>query len=164
MKKKDTNLYYDYLGDKLKPFVEAEFNRKNRFIITYPKELGLDEWVTYSSTPIELQLPNETMLSGIHDPLAPEVTVYSDLVIEVQDPVSPSSAQKVMKFMKDEWKSKEPRRLVYLYKNLAPTGEVTRTSEVLAFIKSVDFGSLDYDSDELLRIKLTLGVDHVRLV
>ena len=37
----------------LRAFSETEFIRKNRFLITYPEELGLDEWVTYSSTPIE---------------------------------------------------------------------------------------------------------------
>jgi len=154
----------DHISPILKTFSEVEFNRKNRFLITYPEELGLPEWVTYSSTPIKLQLPEDNLLKGVSNPQAPEVVVYSDLVIEIQDPVSPSSAKKVMKFMNDEMRSEKPRQLTYLYKSIDPTGQVTRTTKVLAFVKNVHFGELDYSSDELLRIKLTLGVDHVSLV
>jgi len=146
------------------PHLKGEFARKNRFIITYPEALGLDEWVTFSSSPLELQLPEKGLLDGISDPLAPEAVVYSDLVIDIYDPITPSSAQKVMKFMADEFNCTTPRHLPYIYKKLDPTGKPSETWEVWAFIKAVDFGELNYDDDELVKIRLTLGVDHVTLL
>jgi hypothetical protein len=145
-----------YMGDRLKPFTEVEFNRKNRFIITYPEELGLSEWVTFSSTPINFSITYDTIS---------ELTSksYDDLIIEVYDPISPSSAQKVMKFMGDEFQCDNPRQLIYLYRTLDPVGNVTKTWEVTAHIKSVKFGDLEYGSDELMKITLTLGVDRVEL-
>ena len=47
---------------------------------------------------------------------------------------------------------------------LDPTGTITSKWEINGYGKSIDFGSLNYHSDNMTNIKLTMGVNSANLI
>ena len=90
------------------------------------------------------------------------------LSVQLHDPIAPSGAQQVMEWIRTHYESVSGRagyadfykRDIQL-KMLDPIGTVIELWDIKgAFIKSATFGSLDYGSDDIMMIDLTLEFDN----
>ena len=94
--------------------------------------------------------------------------VWSDITVELHDPIAPSAAQQVMEWIRTHYESVSGRagyadfykRDIQL-KMLDPVGTVVELWDIKgAIITNASFGSLSYESDDLMKVSLTLQVDN----
>lgn len=114
----------------------------NRFVVEFPKELGIQEWT----------------ISGISNPHFVN-NKWEDIRIQFIDVVglmSPITALYKLTKMKKKWLSRKPL-FTFNIKLVDPTGvEIERWEISTKSIKEVDFGSLDYNYDKFIRLSLLL--------
>lgn len=93
---------------------------------------------------------------------------WSSISVDLHDPIAPSGAQQVMEWVRTHMESVSGRagyadfykRDIQL-KMLDPIGTVVELWDIKgAFITSANFGALNYSSDDLMKISLTLEVDN----
>jgi len=92
---------------------------------------------------------------------------FADIKLDLHDPIAPSGAQQVMEWIRTHHESISGRAgYADFYKRdcqlkmVDPIGTVVELWDMKgAFIKSADFGSVDYNGDEPLGISLTLRMD-----
>lgn len=149
-----------------------EPKRKNRFILRFPSELGINEWfvettsrpkITIKSTEIPF-LNTKRYVAGIYE--------WNTIGVTLRDPIGPSAAQAMMEWVRLHAES-VTGRMGYAagYKKdielemLDPTGVVIeKWSLIQCFLTDVDFGSLGYSDDALAGITLTLRPDYCVLL
>lgn len=149
-----------------------EPKRKNRFILRFPSELGINEWfvettnrpkITIKSTEIPF-LNTKRYVAGIYE--------WGTIGVTLRDPIGPSAAQAMMEWVRLHAES-VTGRMGYAagYKKdielemLDPTGVVIeKWSLIQCFLTDVDFGSLGYSDDALAGITLTLRPDYCVLL
>jgi hypothetical protein len=93
---------------------------------------------------------------------------FGDLSIELHDPIAPSGAQQVMEWIRTHQEMVSGRAgYADFYKRdcqlkmLDPVGTVVELWDFKgAFIKSATYNTVDYSSDEVLKISLTLKFDN----
>ena len=91
-----------------------------------------------------------------------------DISVSLHDPIAPSGAQQVMEWIRTHYESVSGRAgYADFYKRdiqlklLDPVGTVVELWDIKgAFITSSGFGTLDYGSDGLMEISLTLQFDN----
>jgi hypothetical protein len=96
---------------------------------------------------------------------------WEDIKIELYDPIVPSAAQKVMEWVRLGHESITGRRgYADFYKKditikmLGPVGDVVEKWKLKgALIVNVDFGDLDYSSDDIAQIDIDLAYDYAIL-
>ncbi len=94
--------------------------------------------------------------------------VWSSITVDLHDPIAPSGAQQVMEWIRTHYESVSGRAgYADFYKRdlqlkmLDPIGTVVELWDIKgAQIQSANFGSLSYDSDDIMKISLTLDVDN----
>ena len=93
---------------------------------------------------------------------------WSDISVELHDPIAPSGAQQVMEWIRTHYESVSGRagyadfykRDIQL-KMLDPVGTVVELWDIKgAIITNAGFGALSYESEDLMKISLTLKVDN----
>lgn len=152
----------------LKAPLEYEPLRKNRFLVRFPSDLGIQEWwVSNASRPTINQ-------SGVEIPFLNTSTwvvgryTWDEINITMRDPIGPSASQAVMEWVRLASESVTGRQgYAVSYKRdlvlemLDPTG-VAVSSWVIknAFPTSVAFGDLSYDDDALATIEITVRPDY----
>ena len=146
--------------------------RKNRFILRFPDELGIQEWwVSTASRPKytsdEVSIPflnTETYVIGRFR--------WESMSVTFRDPIGPSAAQALMEWVRLCAES-VTGRMGYAagYKQnvdlemLDPTGVVVEKWILEGtFMTDVNFGSLSYSQDALADISATLRMDRCILV
>ena len=93
---------------------------------------------------------------------------FGDISLTLHDPIAPSGAQQVMEWIRTHYESVSGRAgYADFYKRdcqlkmLDPIGTVIELWDIKgALLTSVNFGSLDYGSDEIMKIDLTMKVDN----
>ena len=93
---------------------------------------------------------------------------FSDISVTLHDPIAPSGAQQVMEWIRTHYESVSGRAgYADFYKRdcqlkmLDPIGTVIELWDIKgALLTGVNFGSLDYGSDEIMKIELTMKVDN----
>ena len=152
--------------------IPYEPKRKNRFILRFPSELGINEWfvestsrpkITIGATAIPF-LNTERYVAGKY--------TWGTINVTFRDPIGPSAAQALMEWVRLHAES-VTGRLGYAagYKKdvdlemLDPTG-VAVEKWILqgCFLTSVDFDSLGYSEEGLITVKATLRPDRCILV
>ena len=96
---------------------------------------------------------------------------WQDIEITLYDPIVPSGAQQVMEWVRLSHESITGRRgYADFYKKdisfylLGPVGDkIEQWTLKGAFIKSANFGGLDFDSNDVADITLSLGFDYALL-
>lgn len=148
----------------LKMPVEYEPLRKNRFLLRFPSDLGIQEWwvtsasrpsITIGSTEIPF-LNTSTYVAGRYH--------WDTITISLKDPIGPSASQAVMEWVRLHAESVTGRMgYAVAYKRdlilemLDPTGTVVSQWILKACqITDAKFGDLDSNSDDLATIELTL--------
>lgn len=148
----------------LKMPVEYEPLRKNRFIMRFPSDLGIQEWwvnntsrpsITIGNTEIPF-LNTSTYVAGRYK--------WESINITLRDPIGPSASQAVMEWVRLHAESVTGRMgYAVAYKRdlvlemLDPTG-TSVSCWVLKNCQITDakFGELNYDSDDVATIELTV--------
>jgi hypothetical protein len=152
--------------------IPYEPKRKNRFILRFPSELGINEWfvestsrpkITIGSTAIPF-LNTEKYVAGKY--------TWGTISVTFRDPIGPSAAQALMEWVRLHAES-VTGRMGYAagYKKtieldmLDPTGVVIEKWQLVdTFLTDVDFGSLGYGEDGLANITVTLRPDYCVLL
>lgn len=148
----------------IKAPVEYEPLRKNRFLLRFPSDLGIQEWwvsaasrPTISQTAIEIPFLNTSnWVVGRY--------LWEEVTVTLRDPIGPSASQAVMEWVRLHSESATGRQgYAVAYKRdlilemLDPTG--TAVSQWIlksTMIVSAAFGELSYEDDALADITLTL--------
>lgn len=152
----------------LKAPLEYEPLRKNRFILRFPSDLGIQEWwvsnasrptITMNATEIPF-LNTSTWVVGRY--------IWEEISVTLRDPIGPSASQAVMEWVRLASESATGRQgYAVAYKRdlvlemLDPTG--TAVSQWIiknAMPTSVAFGELSYDDDALADITINIRPDY----
>lgn len=148
----------------IKAPVTYELLRKNRFLLRFPSDLGIQEWwvastgrpgITMSSVEIPF-INTSNYVIGRYN--------WEEISLTLREPIGPSASQAVMEWVRLHSESATGRQgYAVAYKRdlilemLDPTG--TAISQWIikeAMITSCKFEELDYNSDELATISLTI--------
>jgi len=141
--------------------------RKNRFILRFPDELGIQEWWVsttsrpkYTSQEVEIPFLNtSTYVIGRFN--------WESISVTFRDPIGPSATQALMEWVRLHSESVTGRQgYAAGYKKdvelemLDPTGVVVQKWILQSCqLNDVDFGGLDYSSSDLADITATLRFD-----
>ncbi len=152
----------------LKAPIEYEPLRKNRFLLRFPSDLGIQSWwVASASRPTitmgETQIPfinTSTWVVGRY--------IWEQLSVTLRDPIGPSASQAVMEWIRLASESVTGRQgYAVAYKRdlilemLDPTGVVVSQWIIKNAMPVVgNFGDLSYDDDALATIELTIRPDY----
>ena len=152
--------------------IPYEPKRVNRFILSFPSELGINEWyvestsrpaITIASTPIPF-LNTERYVAGRY--------TWGEIPVTVRDPIGPSAAQALMEWVRLHAES-VTGRMGYAagYKKdvtlqmLDPTGVVVEKWILIGcFLTKADFQAVNYGQDGLATIQASLRPDYCVLV
>jgi hypothetical protein len=145
--------------------------RKNRWLLRFPADLGIQEWwcksasrpkISQEAKAIEF-INTETYVVGRYK--------WNSMQVVLRDPIGPSASQAVMEWVRLHSESVTGRQgYAAGYKRdvelemLDPTGVVV-SKWILknVMIDSADFGQLDYSQDDLAEITMTLRMDYAIL-
>jgi hypothetical protein len=145
--------------------------RKNRWLLRFPADLGIQEWwcqtahrpaIKQEGKPIQF-LNTETYVVGRY--------TWDEMQVTLRDPIGPSASQAVMEWVRLHSESVSGRQgYAAGYKRdvelemLDPTGVVV-SKWILknTMCTAADFGDLDYSRDDLATISLTLRFDYAIL-
>ena len=141
--------------------------RKNRFILRFPDELGIQEWWVsttsrpkYTSQEVEIPFLNtSTYVIGRFN--------WDSIQVTFRDPIGPSATQALMEWVRLHSETVTGRQgYAAGYKKdielemLDPTGVVVQKWILQGTqLNDVDFGGLDYSSNDLADITATLRFD-----
>ena len=152
--------------------IPYEPKRQNRFILRFPSTLGINEWfvesisrpkLTIGATEIQF-LNTSTWVAGRFN--------WGEISVKFRDPIGPSASQALMEWVR-LCAETVTGRMGYAagYKKnvdlelLDPTGVVVEKWILEgAWLSSVDFGSLAYNSENIAEINATLRPDRCILV
>jgi len=149
-----------------------EPKRKNRFILTFPNELGINSWYVESSSRPKMKIGEvEIPFLNTSTWVAGRFT-WEAIDITFRDPIGPSAAQALMEWIRLTAES-ITGRMGYAagYKKdidlemLDPTGVAVEKWKLIgAFLTSFDGDTLSYDDDKLSTVKVTIRMDRCILV
>lgn len=148
----------------IKAPITYELLRKNRFILRFPSDLGIQEWwVVNCSRPSMTQNTVEIPFLNTSNYVLGRYT-WDDINVTLRDPIGPSASQAVMEWVRLHSESVTGRQGYAVgYKRdlilemLDPTGVVISQWIIKeAMITSVKFSELDYSGDDVATIDLTL--------
>ena len=145
--------------------------RQNRWLLRFPSDLGIQEWWCKTAKRPHIKqdgkaipfLNTETYVVGRY--------TWDPIQVTLRDPIGPSASQAIMEWVRLHSESVSGRQgYAAGYKRdvelemLDPTGVVV-SKWILknVFITDADFGGLDYSSDDLAEITITLQMDYAIL-
>ena len=155
----------------LKAPLEYEPLRKNRFLLRFPSDLGIQEWwVSNASRPTITNNATEIPFLNTSTWVVGRYT-WEEISVTLRDPIGPSASQAVMEWVRLHSESVTGRQgYAAGYKRdvelemLDPTGvSVSKWILKNAFCTSADFGDLNYNQDDLATITITLKYDYAIL-
>ncbi len=145
--------------------------KKNRFVLRFPADLGIQEWTLVSAkrpsinqTAVEIQFLNtSTWVLGRY--------VWDDITVTLRDPIGPSTSQAVMEWIRLGSESITGRQgYAAGYKRdieldmLDPNGVVVQRWVLKnAFVTVADFGDVSMSDDNLAEVTITLKMDYAIL-
>lgn len=138
--------------------------RKNRFLLRFPSDLGIQEWwVSSASRPSFTQNETEVPFINTSNWVIGRYQ-WEQMTITLRDPIGPSASQAVMEWVRLHSESATGRQgYAVSYKRdlvlemLDPTGvAVSQWIIKSAMIVSTNFGNLDYTDDSLADITINI--------
>jgi hypothetical protein len=146
--------------------------RQNRWIMRFPSDLGIQEWWLQSaSRPSISQKETEIQFLNTSTWVVGRYT-WDTIDVVLRDPIGPSASQAIMEWIRLHSESVTGRQgYAAGYKRdvelemLDPTGVVV-SKWVLknAMCTNAKFGDLNYNTDDLATISITLRFDYAILV
>ena len=152
--------------------IPYEPKRKNRFILRFPSELGINEWFVESSSRPKITIGSTAIPFLNTEKYVAGKYTWGTVNVTFRDPIGPSAAQALMEWVRLHAES-VTGRMGYAagYKKtieldmLDPTGVVIEKWQLVdTFLTDVDFGTLGYGEDGLATITATLRPDYCVLL
>jgi hypothetical protein len=147
--------------------IDIEVKRSNRWVMEFPTEIGIEEWVMQSGsrpsmTQNEVEIPymnTSTFVAGRF--------LWEPISLVLLDPIAPSTGQKVMEWIRMASESSTGKmgyasnyKKQLILKMLDPAGlPVEKWTIEGAFITNSTFGDLDMSNDDTAKIQLTIRYD-----
>ncbi len=150
----------DMLPNKFEP------KRGYRWILAIE---GIDSFLVTSTKRPSFQIGSSTIkFINSYRHLSNGKAVIGSITVDLHDPIAPSGAQQVMEWIRTHYESVSGRSgYADFYKRdlqlkmLDPVGTVVELWDIKgALLTSADFGSLSYDSDEMMKVSITMEVDN----
>lgn len=145
--------------------------RKNRWLLRFPADLGIQEWwLASAKRPSINQAEQEIPFLNTSTWVVGRYT-WDTMQVVLRDPIGPSASQAVMEWVRLHSESVTGRQgYAAGYKRdvelemLDPTGVVV-SKWILknTMVTTVDFGNLDYSQNDLADITLTMRFDYAIL-
>ena len=152
--------------------IPYEPKRKNRFILSFPSELGINEWyvesaarpaITIGSTPIPF-LNTERYVAGRY--------TWGEISVTFRDPIGPSASQALMEWVRLHAESVTGRmgyaagyKKELFLEMLDPTGVVVEKWQLSgSMITKAAWDTASYSDDKLATIDLTIQMDRCILI
>ena len=145
--------------------------KKNRWVLRFPSDLGINEWTLISASRPHIQqnakeipfLNTSTWVLGRY--------LWQAISVTLRDPIGPSSSQAIMEWVRLHSESITGRQgYAAGYKRdielemLDPTGVVVQKWILKnAMLTDVNFGSLSYSDDEIADITMNIQMDYAVL-
>lgn len=145
--------------------------RKNRWVLRFPSDLGIQEWTLVSASRPKItqgatEIPfinTSTWVLGRY--------VWDDINVTFNDPIAPSTSQAIMEWVRLQSESMTGRQgYAAGYKRdldldmLDPTGVVVQHWVLKnCFLTNVTFGELSYSDDALAQITADIKMDYAIL-
>ena len=145
--------------------------RKNRWLLRFPADLGIQEWwLSSASRPSIKQTEKEIQFLNTSTWVVGRYT-WDTIQVKLRDPIGPSASQAIMEWVRLHSESVTGRQgYAAGYKRdvelemLDPTGVVV-SKWILknVMITDASFGELDYSQDDVAEIQITLRFDYAIL-
>lgn len=141
---------------ELPNIIPYEPKRKDRFTLTFPANLEIQEWGIKQASRPSFYVKNYKILG---------VTFYKKIIwvpisIIFRDPIGPSTSQKLFKLIQNN----SVKEISFEINMVDPTGIVIEKWNVnKCSILSIDFGELNYEKDHLIECKLVVKPKSVKL-
>ena len=142
--------------------------RKNRWILRFPADLGIQEWTLESAKRPQINQPaTEIQFINTSTYVVGRYT-WGEINVVFRDPIGPSTSQAIMEWVRLTSESLSGRQGYAIgYKRdlelemLDPTGAVVQKWILKnCFLTDVDFGDLTYSDDGLATISATIRPDY----
>jgi hypothetical protein len=147
--------------------VDQEPKRKNRFVLEFPTELGIESYLVQtakkpSATINKVEIPYMNTKSYVAGQYW-----WEEINVSFIDVIGPSTSQKLMEWIRlhfEQTTGKMGYAVAYkknlILKALDPVGvEVEKWTLIGTQITKVDFEDFDYGSDDLAKVNMTLQPD-----
>lgn len=152
--------------------IPYEPKKQNRFILRFPSELGINEWFVESASRPKITINSNAIPFLNTEKYVAGKYTWNTISVTFRDPIGPSAAQALMEWVRLHAES-VTGRMGYAagYKKdidlemLDPTGVVVEKWKLIGtFLTDVDFSSVAYTSDDLVKITATLRPDYCVLL
>lgn len=118
-----------------------EPKRPNRFMLLFPEEFEIPHQFVKTTVRPSVRINNGRV-------------EWEDIEIVLKDPIGPSTAERIHELFLRVGSNYTNRGFDYRIQLLGPVGDIVEEWLISGFISRIDFGKLDYSSDELMDIKL----------
>ena len=152
--------------------IPYEPKRQNRFLMRFPTDLGINEWVVQTASRPKITIGSQAIKFLNTETYVAGSFTWGEIAVKLLDPIGPSTTQAVMEWVRLVAES-VTGRMGYAagYKKdvdlemLDPTG-VAVEKWILqgCFLTDVKFGDVGYDKDDIMTIDATLRPDRCILV
>lgn len=143
-----------------KPRVFGEIyepKKRNRFILHFPEHFVIQEWVISAASRPSMYIETKKFLGFTIS----KKLKWHPINIVLLDPIAPSTSQELMTIINNNWILEKFKLRVEL---LDPTGVVVERWHIKdCQIKSIDFGELNYATDELAKCSMIVDFNKVEL-
>ena len=140
-----------------------EPKRMNRFLITFPKHFNIPQWVVSETSRPNMTIKSKKILGFEFL----KKIIWADMQIIMTDPIGPSTSQSIMDLIhKSLYEKKQIIKDKFYLKleMLDPTGVVVERWDFSdCEFKSIDFGELSYQNDNMVKITLVIKLGKVIL-
>ena len=121
--------------------------RQNRFLVIFPEVFNISPYLVRMAS-----RPSATFNNGL--------VTWDDINFTLYDPISQSTSGRIYELMGAQLLYNP---LVIKLQMLGPVGDIISDWSIWGRFNSVDFGDLDYSSDELANVTLNMSVSNVIL-
>ena len=133
----------EQLWDKYNHHKYYEPKRPNRFVLKFPDDFEIPEYFISTSN-----RPSATLNNGRIE--------WQDIEVVLRDPIGPSMTERIHELFLRVGSAYTNREFEYRIQMLGPVGDLVEEWFINGFVTQIDFGQLDYSSDEMMGIKLTI--------
>lgn len=160
------------MADMFRPVpFEQEPKKKNRFVLEFPTELGIESYLVQTSGKPSLEIGSVELPFMNTSTFVAGRAVWQTMDITFIDVIGPSTTQKVMEWVRLHFESATGRmgyaigyKKNLVLKALDPTGvEVEKWTLIGCQITSVAFGEDDYSSEDIQEVSITIQPDRCLL-
>jgi len=160
------------MADMFRPVpIEQEPKRKNRFVLEFPTELGIESFLVQTSGKPSLEIGSTEIPYMNTSTWVAGRSIWQTIDITFIDVIGPSTTQKVMEWVRLHFESATGRmgyaigyKKNLVLKALDPTGvEIEKWTLIGCQITSASFDDYDYSADDVAMVNITIQPDRCLL-